>query len=56
VIVEKLFPLGYLEYFEGEDGGKGRTEGPRCEAEEMGLDEAWKVRIFLASLVLILKC
>jgi breast cancer 2 susceptibility protein len=43
VVVEKTFPVGYLEFIEDEDGNK-RKEGPRVEKDEMEQKDKWAAR------------
>ncbi|KAI0050561.1 hypothetical protein FA95DRAFT_1486944 [Auriscalpium vulgare] len=43
LVVTKVYPIGFIEFFEDENGEKSR-EGPRKEKEEMKLHEAWLKR------------
>ncbi|EIN13926.1 hypothetical protein PUNSTDRAFT_117563 [Punctularia strigosozonata HHB-11173 SS5] len=43
VAVTKVFPLGFLEIIETEDGQQLR-EGPRCEKDELEVQQRWEMR------------
>jgi breast cancer 2 susceptibility protein len=42
VLIEKVYPIAYIEFIEDTDGKK-RREGPRHVKEERNVEEKWKV-------------
>ncbi|KAL5533656.1 hypothetical protein ACEPAG_116 [Sanghuangporus baumii] len=43
-IVEKVHPIAFFEYLPGDKPGEKKREGPRGEAEEAAIEDAWRKR------------
>ena len=39
----KVHPIAYFEFLPGDKPGEKKREGPRGEAEEAAIDDAWRV-------------
>ncbi|KAI0695618.1 hypothetical protein BC835DRAFT_1406150 [Cytidiella melzeri] len=48
VIIEKVYPIAYLEFVETESGGK-RREGPRIEKDEAAIQDKWLAKRDIAA-------
>ena len=38
-----MHPIAYFEFLPGDKPGEKKREGPRGEAEEAAIDDAWQV-------------